>query len=220
MTPSLTAERKGLEMTFATIDLSTWSRKERFEHYTKEVPCTYSMTVTLDITSIKRNGKKLFPFLLYCLTKVVNRHPEFRTAFNTNGDLGIYSDMHPCYTVFHKTTETFSNIWTEFSDDYALFLQRYEEDVCKFGNLETFMAKPGLPENNFTVSMIPWVSFDGFNLNIAGFRYLIPIFTFGKYYEKAGQWWIPLAVQVHHAVCDGFHTSRFINELQELINSK
>ncbi len=30
---------------------------------------------------------------------------------------------------------------------------------------------------------------------------------------------LPLAVQVHHAVCDGFHICRFVNELQELINS-
>ena len=30
---------------------------------------------------------------------------------------------------------------------------------------------------------------------------------------------LPLAIQVHHAVCDGFHICRFVNELQELINS-
>lgn len=28
----------------------------------------------------------------------------------------------------------------------------------------------------------------------------------------------PLAIQVHHAVCDGFHLCRFVNELQDLFN--
>ena len=37
------------------------------------------------------------------------------------------------------------------------------------------MAKPNMPENAFTVSMIPWTSFDGFNLNVKSFDYLIPI---------------------------------------------
>lgn len=27
---------------------------------------------------------------------------------------------------------------------------------------------------------------------------------------------LPLAVQVHHSVCDGFHVARLINELQEI----
>ncbi|WP_353806337.1 CatA-like O-acetyltransferase [Ruthenibacterium sp.] len=31
---------------------------------------------------------------------------------------------------------------------------------------------------------------------------------------KPGRAHLPLAVQVHHAVCDGYHLSRFINGLQ------
>ena len=30
---------------------------------------------------------------------------------------------------------------------------------------------------------------------------------------------MPLALQVHHAVCDGFHACRFVEELQLLLNS-
>ena len=67
--------------------------------------------------------------------------------------------------------------------------------------------------------MIPWLTFEGFNLNLQrGYDYLTPIFTIGKYYQEDGLIKIPLAMQVHHAVCDGFHICRFINELQELIN--
>ena len=70
------------------------------------------------------------------------------------------------------------------------------------------------------VSMIPWSTFDGFNLNLQkGYDYLIPIFTMGKYYRDDEKIILPLAIQVHHAVCDGFHICRFVNELQKLINS-
>lgn len=31
---------------------------------------------------------------------------------------------------------------------------------------------------------------------------------------------LPLAVQVHHGVCDGFHVCRFVNELQELLGQR
>lgn len=158
---------------------------------------------------------------MHSVSTVVNQHEEFRTAIDEKGEVGIFSEMMPCYTVFHKDTETFSNIWTEYSSDYDEFLDRYERDMESYGEQEGMMAKPNPPANTFPVSMIPWLSFEGFNLNLQrGYSYLLPIFTFGKYYEENGKFYIPLSIQVHHAVCDGFHTCRFVNELQEVIDKK
>lgn len=208
------------KVTFEKIDRECWARREYFEHYFSEVPCTYSMTVKLDITPIKQRRQKLYPAMLYYLATVVNRHPEFRTAINENGELGIYRKMTPCYTVFHKDTETFSNLWTDYTPDFDRFCAAYEEDLEQYGAQKGMTAKPHLPSNSFNVSMIPWTSFEGFNLNLQnGYDYLLPIFTMGRYYQENERLILPLAVQVHHAVCDGFHLCRFINELQELINS-
>lgn len=206
-------------MIFEKIDINSWKRKEYFEHYFTNVPCTYSMTVKVDITPIKNKLMKLYPAMLYYISTVVNHHPEFRTAINDSGELGVYSEMLPCYTVFHKDTETFSNIWTEYSPDFNTFSVAYENDMRKYGNKQGMIGKPNAPENTFPVSMIPWSTFEGFNLNLQkGYDYLIPIFTMGKYYQEDGRTILPLAIQVHHAVCDGFHICRFANELQELIN--
>lgn len=207
-------------MAFKIIDRENWSRKEYFEHYFSNVPCTYSMTTKLDITKIIESKKKLYPAMLYYLTTIVNRHVEFRIAFNKDNELGAYDEMLPCYTIFHKDTETFSNLWTVYCKDYEEFYKMYENDLRQYGNQKGMFGKPDVPDNCFDVSMIPWVSFEGFNLNLQkGYDYLLPIFTMGKYYEENGKILLPLAIQVHHAVCDGFHLCRFINELQELINS-
>lgn len=206
-------------MKFTLIDRENWSRKEYFDRYFDKIPCTYSMCVSLDVTSPVKKRMKIYPAMLYSLTAVVNRHEEFRTAFDRHGRLGIYDAMLPCYTVFHKDTETFSEIWTEYSPAYEDFLAAYLADVERYGGVRAFDAKPDVPENGFTVSMIPWASFGGFNLNLPNGRdYLKPIFTMGKYREENGRYVMPLALQVHHAVCDGFHASRFVNELQELVS--
>ena len=205
-------------MDFQKIDLNTWPRKPWFEHYYSSLPCTYSMTVKIDITGVIEEQQKLYPVMLHALATVVNRHEEFRTSFNRDGDLGVFSEMHPCYTVFHKQTETFSNIWTPYSEDYDRFLADYADDLRLYGKVEGISAKPNEPENTFPVSMIPWESFDGFNLNLQkGYGYLLPIFTLGRYYEEGEHYYIPLAVQVHHAVCDGFHVCRFVEELREIL---
>ena len=103
--------------------------------------------------------------------------------------------------------------------DFETFVAAYENDMQRYGSNHGMIGKPDVPENVFTVSMIPWSTFESFNLNLQkGYDYLIPIFTMGKYYKEDEKIILPLAIQVHHAVCDGFHICRFVNELQELIN--
>ena len=172
-------------MNYTVIDQRTWKRREHFAHYLTEVPCTYSMTVKLDITAIREGGHKLYPAMLYLLTKTVNRHEPFRMALREN--------------------------------DQLVCCRRYEEDKRQYGDAEGFLTKPNLPENSFTVSMMPWTSFESFQVNTPHFRYLIPIFTMGRYWEEGGRWHLPLSMQVHHAVCDGFHACRFLDDLQESV---
>lgn len=207
-------------MFYREIDLASWSRREYFEHYTSRVPCTYSATVKLDISQLRRSGDKLYPAMLYLLTAAVNEFEQFRTAFRPDGKLVIYDAMDPSYTIFHKDTETFSCIWTKYSDNYREFLGRYLEDARQYGQAQGFEPKPDMPENSFNVSMIPWLAFDSFQLNTPDYRYLLPIFTIGRYREDSrGGWTLPLAVQAHHAVCDGYHLSRFLEVLQEKLDN-
>ncbi|WP_440899782.1 CatA-like O-acetyltransferase, partial [Actinosynnema sp.] len=35
----------------ALIDLDTWPRRQHFTHYLRAVPCTYAMTVEVDVTA-------------------------------------------------------------------------------------------------------------------------------------------------------------------------
>lgn len=205
-------------MEFIPVDLDTCARKEHFEHYFHQVPCTYSMTTKLDITPLIEAKERLYPAMLYRIAKAVNQYQEFRMDLGPDGTLGFYTEMHPCYTIFHRDSETFSNLWTEFTDDYGAFCRAYQQDLEQFGSCKDMMAKPDVPVNTFPVSMVPWESFEGFNLNLQnGYRYLPPIFTMGKYQRDERGVWLPLSIQVNHAVCDGFHVCRFIAALREMI---
>ena len=206
-------------MNFTYIDLKNWSRREHFEHYLTKAPCSYSMTVKLDITKLKESGNKLYPSMLFYLTQIINRHKELRMSFDDDKRLGYFNSVMPCYTIFHKDSETFSVLWTECDGDYDEFLKAYENDLLIYRKNKSFEAKPGTPANVFNVSMLPWESFDGFNLNCPnGMDYLLPIFTIGKYYFEDGKWIIPFAIQANHAACDGFHICRLITELREQLD--
>lgn len=124
------------------------------------------MTIKLDITKIKSKNIKLYPTMLYYITNIVNKHDEFKTAFNENVELGIYDEMIPCYTIFHKDTKTFSNIWTKYTPNINNFYAEYENDLKQYGNKKELNTKPNTLSNIFNVSMIPWTTFESFNLNL------------------------------------------------------
>ncbi len=209
----------GIKDVWHKINKDNWDRKEYFDHYFYENPCTYNVTVKIDITNLKNKSYRLYPVMLYCITTLLNRHAEFRYSIDDDGVIGIYDEMIPCYTVFHKDDNTFSDIYTKYSSNYKEFLAAYEKDVCDYGNKKGMFPKPDMPKNGIPVSMIPWLSFESFDLSAKkGYDYLTPIFTMGKYSEENGKFVLPFSVRVHHAVCDGFHLSRFIGELQEFIN--
>lgn len=204
-------------MIFTPIDLETWERREFYLHFINEVRCTYSATVNLDITNLK--GCRLYPVVIWLLTQTVNQMPEFRTALTDEG-LGIYNQMHPAYTIFNQKSKTFSGIWTEVGSDYSEFLKAYEADVAMFSSAVEFAPKPNRPPNSFDISMVPWFTFTAFDINVFGEgKYLLPIFTMGKFFDISGKRMLPLAIQVHHAVCDGYHVGQFIEMLQDKISS-
>jgi chloramphenicol O-acetyltransferase type A len=181
---------------------------------------TLNLNLTALLNEIKRREIKLYPTMIYLLSAVVNRHEEFRTSIDANDNVGVFDLLHPSYTIFQKDDETFTNIWTEYTPSFSDFYKQYLVDVENYGKIKSFIAKPNPPSNIFTISSIPWVIFTGFNLNLpTATKYLLPIFTTGKYFEQNGKIWLPIAIQVHHAVCDGFHAARFINDLQETMDN-
>ncbi|WJH35807.1 type A chloramphenicol O-acetyltransferase [Paenibacillus sp. CC-CFT747] len=208
-------------MNFHPIDLDSWARKPYYEHYLNRVRCTYSMTADLDITLLQSErtsrGIRLYPALLYLIAKVVNRHSEFRTCLDAEGRLGVWEQMSPGFTIFHEDDQTFSSIWTPFHEEFGPFYEGCLRQMEAFRKAKGLFPDPAEPPNTFPISSIPWVSFTGFNLNIYNEgAYLLPIFTVGQFRRQEGRIRLPVSVQFHHAVCDGYHAGVCFQELQAL----
>jgi len=209
-------------MKFDLIDLEKWDRKELFDYFYNEAPCSFSITCNLDITllikAIKEKDFKFYGVMIYLIACLVNKHKEFRTAMDKEGNIGIYDRLHPQYTYLAAGREQFINIYSAYTTDFKKFHETYLADIEKYGSSKKFYAND-IPENHFLISNVPWISFTAHNLNIPkASSYLLPIFTFGKYFEQNDKILLPFTIQAHHGVCDGFHVARFFNELQEKMN--
>ena len=77
---------------------------------------------------------------------------------------------------------------------------------------------PGQPPNFFDVSCLPWVRYRHFDVHVFDQgRFLAPVITWGRFEPEGSKLVLPLTMNIHHAVADGFHLSRFFNEVQQLI---
>jgi chloramphenicol O-acetyltransferase type A len=204
-------------MAFRLIDLDSYPRREHFETFLR-LNLTYSATVQIDITDLRRAVKsqelKAYPAQIWMLTRAANTVPEFRMSLDANDQLGTWDRLEPLYTCFDDDSKSFSGIWTPFDDDFGRFHRSCLADMERF-TTGTFQPQPDVPENVLNISSIPWVDFTAFNLNMPT-NYLLPILTIGKYFEKDGRTQMPFAIQVHHAVCDGYHFGLFIEQVRLL----
>ncbi|TDE94813.1 type A chloramphenicol O-acetyltransferase [Occultella glacieicola] len=201
------------------IDLATWPRRQHFEHYLHAVPCTYSMTVELDVTefvrALRNSPRRTYVAQIWALGTIVNAREEFRMCLTESDAPAVWPVLHPSFTLFNAERETFSSVWAPYDPDFATFHDGAAALLDRHRDSTEFFPVGGGPPNTFDVSSLPWASFTGFNLNIRdAWRHLAPIFTLGRYQEGDGRVFLPLALQVHHAAADGFHSARFVNELQ------
>lgn len=204
-------------MVFTPIHVEHWERREQYRYFTREACGTYSVCVDLDLSALR--GKQRYPTLLWLMTQTVNQMPEFRTALTEEG-LGCFDEMHPAYTIFNPEQKTFSGIWTAYHPAYHTFLARYAADVAKYSSSTAYPPKPGRPLNSFDVSMVPWFSFTGFHLHVfGGGTHFLPIFTMGRAFASGRKQLLPLAIQVHRAVCGEYHVGKWVELLQTKINA-
>jgi chloramphenicol O-acetyltransferase type A len=108
-------------------------------------------------------------------------------------------------------------MWTEYSDFFPVFYERYLENQQQYGGNHGILAQPELlpPSNSYTVSAIPWIEFKHFAIH--GYEnkpYYFPTLEAGKFHESNGRLLMPLSITVHHAATDGWHVKNFLEELQ------
>lgn len=206
---------------FSPLDLRTWKRGQMFYYFAKMAPTGYSLTVDVDITRMlaacREAGVKFFPAYLWLVTKCLNRQEEFRIA-EKEGQIGYYDFLTPLYASFHEDDQTFSLMWTEFQEDFSVFYRAYLENQKRYGDNHGVLCQNRTvpPENAYTVSCVPWISFLRFTVHSYGDKSCyFPSVEAGRYYESGGSILMPLSITCHHAASDGYHVKCFLEDFQE-----
>ena len=139
-------------------------------------------------------------------------------ALDDDGSPGYYDLVRPCYTVFHKDTETFSCLWTAYTPDYESFCAAWENDMAVYGNLPAVSsvryAKEYVPGVHAAVVRVRGIQSESAK------RLRLPAAHFydGQVLRGKRKSFTASGSAGASCLCDGFHLCRFIRELQELLD--
>ena len=181
-----------------------------------------SMTVDIDVTAlieyVHAHGLKFYPAMMWVVSKAINQREEFKYGWDKEGNLIHWDYISPYYADFHKDDEQFVKLVTEYSDGLFEFHARFFSDKERYKDLRAFdLTEHSL--NTFDVSCLPWIKYKSFDIHVFDEgKYLAPVVTWGKYETENGKTVLPLSMNIHHAVADGWHLSRFFADVHEIIN--
>jgi len=199
------------------IDMTRYKRLGMFEAFKDmQLPC-FSITCNVDITNLlrftKANGYRFFITLSYAITRAINRVPELRQRL-IDGELYEYERVDPGYTVL-LDDGNFSfcdSLYLEVFSEYHEYARQRIEAVKTCPD-----CGKGEKHHMFFITNVPWISFTSITHPYDDKYASIPVIATGKYFSQENRLLLPLAVQAHHGMVDGFHLGQFFEHLNRCL---
>lgn len=205
------------------IDLSAHPRRDHFRLYTNTVPCSFAATVKIDVTGAiekhRTTGAPFYPLMMHAILKAANSIENLRWDWfdREAGIPGLWNEVGANFTFFHQESETFSCLWLPWAQDEQTFVEMYSDAVARAAGKTELLPLGPIPSNNLPISMIPWINYSAFHVQLPDSKYLRPVVTLGKYEKEGGEsgsYKMPITLQMHHAAGDGWHAAKAFEAIE------
>ena len=203
------------------IDLATWNRREHFTFFSAFEEPFFGLVATVDCTRALAEAKRLgVPFFLYYLhaaLQAVNQVEALRFRIE-DSQVYCYDRIHASATI-GRPDHTFGFSFIEQHDELAAFVPGATAEIA------AVQASEGLRLNETTgrpdvihFSALPWVRFTGLS-HARNFTHpdSCPKISVGQTYVEGAATLLPVSVNVHHGLADGYHVGLFLAAFQELL---
>lgn len=201
------------------VDMEKWPRRELFRFYSGLDNPHFNVCADVDLTKffeyVKTNHRSTFKTVLYVACKAANAIAEFRLRLQ--GDQVVEHDVvHPSFTVL-TDDNLFGFCAVDYTDDIDAFFERTQHGIEAAKMNPTLEDEPERDDYLF-ISSLPWIRFTSIShpINIHPAD-SVPRISWGKYHTENGKVIMPLSVQVHHGLADGYHLGLFFNRIQKLL---
>ena len=203
------------------LDIENWNRKQHFEHFRTLSDPTFSLVVNVNVTVAYQFAKtskySFFICYLHACMKAINAVENFK--YRIEGDkIAIYNTINASATIARKDN-TFGFSYIKYSENINEFYTNFLEEK------ERIVNSSDLFPNEYSLgcihcSALPWVNFTSHKEPFSGDKNnSVPQLAFGKIKIEGEKHLMPIAVNVNHALVDGYHIGLFFNKFQEELDN-
>lgn len=203
-----------------------WGRDALLEKYSTYDFPYINIGAEVDVTGLydfaKKNGLSFYCAMIHAVTKIALEIKNFSYRMLDDGTPVMCESLSPSFTYLPKGEEQF----------YIVELP-YEEDMISFCHHAKNQAEAMAKETEHSymhgknhvgilyISCIPWIRYTHFVRTVdKGGKDNIPRISWGKYVrDDKGRMTMPLSVQVHHGMMDGYHVGMFFEKLEEYLHT-
>jgi chloramphenicol O-acetyltransferase type A len=208
--------------TFATmkhlVDLAGWNRREHFEFFSRFEEPFFGLVANIDCTpalaEAKRLGVPFFLYYLYQALQAVNQVEALRYRIE-DGQVYTYDRIHASATI-GRPDHTFGFSFIELHDDLGDFVRGAQAEIAAVQASTGLRLSPATARLDLIhFSALPWVRFTGLT-HARSFTHpdSMPKISVGQTYTEGSATRMPVSVNVHHGLADGYHVGLFLEEFQ------
>lgn len=199
------------------LNTETWARRDAFEYFRGFDKPYFNVCVRLDAAPLKaalaaRGGS--FSLACYFLAlRLANRHEAFRLRLE-GGRVRIVEAVHGSTTVL-RDDESFGFACLQHRSDWAGF-EREGRVALQAAQTHSAPFDPQVDEASLLhFTTLPWLHFSSFShARNWGREDSVPKMAFGRIQADGAKLWLPFSVEVHHALMDGLHVGRYVQDFE------
>jgi chloramphenicol O-acetyltransferase type A len=206
------------------LDTTTWSRRDAFGFFRGFDKPFFNVCVRLDVARLKRaldaagRPAGLSLACYYVALRLANEQRPFRLRFEGER-VRVHEVIDGSSTVLREDEESFGFANFDYAADFARFaadagaaIRSARRDPTDFEPRADDVARI-----HFTT--LPWLHFTSFSHARVWRRDgrpedSVPKLAFGRADAQGERLWMPMSVEVHHALMDGVHVGRFVQAFE------
>lgn len=204
------------------LDTEAWARRDAFEFFRAFDKPYFNVCVRLDIAPLKAAADAIGPGLLwrayhYLALRLANELAPFRLRLEA-GRVRIHPRVNGSSTVLRDDGSfTFADLDLPGTGDDAepptfdAFATQVAASVAAARHLRPPFEPRPEDQARIHFTTLPWLHFTSFShARNWGREDSIPKLAFGRIENDGPRAWLPMSVEVHHALMDGLHVGQFV----------
>ena len=202
-------------------NISKWNRAKQFSFFKDFEDPFFAIQANLEVGKLydycKKNKLSFFLSYLFVALKACNEILEFRLRLK-NGTAYEFEKIS-CGSTISNEDNTFSICYFENDETLEGFVRKGKQTIESYRSGNVFETR----DDDLDVihcTTIPWLAITGFKHARRGDEKDkgIPKLVFGKVFEEEGVLKMPLSVEAHHALMDGFHVAQLFEKMKAFMD--